>query len=169
MHLYTCEAAIASKKLRNPGGRCTSVLAGTPKKQAFSTDFDPPQLHERDTTEPHIWPNVCLADALPREPSRIVRGQPEQTAAWPKHGDASCSHGTHHTEPISVFARCNPSAKRPVHYSAQCAHGVLIRSVHTFFMTPSQVCTLFFWPFQECAHIFFSVSVSVHINFMDIF
>jgi hypothetical protein len=108
MHLYTCEAAIASKKLRNPGGRCTSVLAGTPKKQAFSTDFDPPQLHERDTTEPHIWPNVCLADALPREPSRIVRGQPEQTAAWPKHGDASCSHGTHHTEPISDFARCNP-------------------------------------------------------------
>ena len=108
MHSCTPEAAITAKTWRNPGGRCTSVLAGTPKKQAFSTVFDPPQLHERDTTEPHIWPNVCLADALPREPSRIVRAQPEQTAAWPKHGDASCSHGTHHTEPISVFVRCNP-------------------------------------------------------------
>ena len=73
---------------------CTSVLAGTPKKQAFSTVFDPPQLHERDATEQHIWPNVYLVDALPREPIRIVRARPEQTVAWPKHGDASCSHGT---------------------------------------------------------------------------
>ena len=37
---------------------------------------------------------VPAADALPREPIRMVRGQPEQTVAWPKHGDASCSHGT---------------------------------------------------------------------------
>jgi hypothetical protein len=94
MHSYTSEAAITAKILRNPGGQCTSFLAGTPKKQAFSTVFDSPQLHERDATAPHIWPNVYLADALPREPIRIVRGQPEQTAAWPKHGDASCSHGT---------------------------------------------------------------------------
>ena len=64
MHSYTSEAAIAAKILRNPGGRCTSVLASTPKKQAFSTVFDPPQQHERDATEPHIWPNVYLADAL---------------------------------------------------------------------------------------------------------
>jgi hypothetical protein len=94
MHSYTSKAAIAAKILRNPGGRCNSVLAGTPKKQAFSTVFDPPQLHERDTTEPHIWPNVYLADALLREPIRIVSAQPEQTVAWPKHADASCSHGT---------------------------------------------------------------------------
>ena len=94
MHSYTSEAAIAAKILRNPGGRCTSVLAGTPKKQAFSTVFDPPQLHERDATEAHIWLNVYLFDALSREPIRIVRAQPEQTVAWPKHGCASCSHGT---------------------------------------------------------------------------
>ena len=86
MHSCTSEAAIAAKILWNPGGRCTSVLAGTPKEQPFSTVFDPPQLHERDAAEPHIWPNVYLADALPREPIRIVRGQPEQTVAWPKHG-----------------------------------------------------------------------------------
>ena len=94
MHSHTSEAAIAAKILRYPGGRCTSVLAGTPKKQAFSTVFAPPQLHERDATEPHIWPNVYFAYAQRREPTRIVRGQPEQTLAWPKHGDASCSHGT---------------------------------------------------------------------------
>ena len=94
MHSCTSEAAIAANILWNPGGRCTSVLAGTPKKQAFSTVFDPPKLHERDATEPHIWPNVYLADALLRESIRIVRGQPEPTVAWPKHGDASCSHGT---------------------------------------------------------------------------
>ena len=45
-------------------------------------------------TEPHIWPNVYLALALPREPIRIVRAQQEQTVPWLKHGDASCSHGT---------------------------------------------------------------------------
>ena len=94
MHSYTSEAAITAKILRYPGGRCASVLAGTPK--AFSTVFDPPQLHERDAAEPHIWPNVYFAFAQPREPTRIGRGQPEQTLAcqWPKHGDASCSHGT---------------------------------------------------------------------------
>ena len=58
MHLYTSKAAIAAKILRNPGGHCTSVVADTPKKQAFSTVFDPPQLHERDATEPNIRPNV---------------------------------------------------------------------------------------------------------------
>ena len=85
MHSYTSEAAIAAKILRNPGGWCTSVLAGTPKKQAFSTVFDSPQLHERDATVPNIRPTVYLYQSLPREPSRIVRGQPEQTVAWPKH------------------------------------------------------------------------------------
>ena len=94
MHSYTSASAIAATILRNPGGRCTAVLAGTPKKQACGTAFDPSQLHERDATEPHIWPNVYLVDALPREPIRIVRARPEQTVAWPKHGDASCSHGT---------------------------------------------------------------------------
>ena len=94
MHSYTSEADITAKILRNPGGRCTSVLAGTRRKQAFSTVFDPSQLHERDATEQHIWPNVYLANALPREPIRIVRAPPDQTVAWPKHGDATCSHGT---------------------------------------------------------------------------
>ncbi len=65
-----------------------------PKKQAFSTVFDPQQVHELEATEQHIWPNVYLADAFLREPNRIVRAQPEQTVALPKHGDASCSHGT---------------------------------------------------------------------------
>ena len=94
MHSYTSEAAIEAKILRNPGGRCTSVLAGTRMKQAFSTVFDLPQLHERDATEPHIWQNVYLADALQIEPIRIVRAPPKQTVAWPKHGDVTCSHGT---------------------------------------------------------------------------
>ena len=94
MHSYTSAAAITAKILRNPGGRCTSVVAHASKKQAFSTAFDPPQLLERDATEPHIWSNVYLADAVPREPIRFVRAQPEQTVAWPKHGDASYSHGT---------------------------------------------------------------------------
>ena len=58
MHSYISVAAIAAKILRNPGGRYTSVLAGIPKKQAFSTVFDPPQLDVRDATEPRIWPNV---------------------------------------------------------------------------------------------------------------
>ncbi len=80
--------------LRNPGGRCTFVWAGTIKKQAFSTVFDPQQPLERDAVEPHIWPNVYLADELLREPIRIVRAKPEQTVAWPKHADASYSHGT---------------------------------------------------------------------------
>jgi hypothetical protein len=88
MHSYTSEADITAKILRNPGGRCTSVWAGTPEKQAFSTVFDQ-QLYLRDTTEPHIWPNVDLADTLLREPIRIVRAQPEQTVAWPTHADAS--------------------------------------------------------------------------------
>jgi hypothetical protein len=86
MRSYTSEVAIAAKILRNPGGRCTSIGAASrfhriPKKQAFSTVFDPQQLLERDATEPRIWPNVYLADALPREPIRIVRAQPEQTTA----------------------------------------------------------------------------------------
>ncbi len=58
IHSYTSEASIAAKILRNPGGLCTSLLAGTSQVEAFSTVFDPPQLHERDATEPHIWLNV---------------------------------------------------------------------------------------------------------------
>jgi hypothetical protein len=73
--------------------------APTFKKQAFSTVFDPQQLLESrwdaaEQSEPHTWPNVYVADALLREPIRIVIAQPEQTVAWPKHADASCSHGT---------------------------------------------------------------------------
>jgi hypothetical protein len=77
MHSCTSEAAIAARILRNPGGRSTSVWAGTPKKQAFSTVFDTQLPLELDATEPHIWPNVYVADALLREPIRIVRAQPE--------------------------------------------------------------------------------------------
>ncbi len=117
MHSYTSEAAIATKILRNPGGWCTSVLASTPKKQAFSTVFDPPQLHERDATEPHILPNVYLANALLREPIRIVRAQPEQTVARPKDGDASCSHGN--LSPCGI-ARCNPVSFITGHGTIQC-------------------------------------------------
>ncbi len=97
MHFHTSEAAIAAKILRNPGGRCTSVWAGTPKKQAFSDVFDPQQPLERDAKEQHFWPNVHLADALLREPIRIGRAQPdsEKTVAWPPHADASWSHGTY--------------------------------------------------------------------------
>ncbi len=94
MHSYTPEAAIAAKRwsvhLR---------WAGTPKKQEFSTIFDPQQPLERDTAEPHTWPNVYVADALLREPIRIVRAQQEQTVAWPKHANASAP---------GVFERCHP-------------------------------------------------------------
>ncbi len=93
IHSYTSEAAIITNILQNTGD-CTSVLADTPKKQAFSTVLDPPQLHEWDATELQIRMNVYLADALPREPSRIVMGQPEQMVVWPKHGDVLSSHGT---------------------------------------------------------------------------
>jgi hypothetical protein len=84
MHSNTCETAIGAKILLNPGGRCTSVFGRHPQDTAFSTVFDPPHLNERDATEPHIWPNVCLADALPIEPIRIVKAHSEQTTAWPK-------------------------------------------------------------------------------------
>jgi hypothetical protein len=57
MHSYTSEASIAAKILRIPVGQCTSVLADTRLKQAFSTVFDSPQQHNRDTTEPHLRPN----------------------------------------------------------------------------------------------------------------
>ena len=108
MPSYTSETAIAAKILRNPGCQCTSVVADTLEKEVtvFRTVFDPPQLHERDATEPHIWPNVYLADSLPSDPSKIVRGQPEQTVSWPKHGrgDASCSHGTSQVLPAASRA-----------------------------------------------------------------
>ncbi len=118
MHSYTSAAAIAANILRNPGGWCTSVLATTPKTQVFSTVFDPPQLHERDATEPHIWPDVYLAYALLREPIRIVRAQPEQTVARPKHGDVSCSHGTFllaalHTTILWVLLQVTGPSQRP--------------------------------------------------------
>ncbi len=106
---YTSEASVTAKILQNPGGRCTTVLADIPNKPAFSIIFAPPKPHERDAAEPNIRPNDYLADALPSQSSRIVTGQPEQTVAWPKHGEASCSHGTHHMEPIFMrgISRCN--------------------------------------------------------------
>jgi hypothetical protein len=106
MRSYTSEASIAAKILRNPFGRCTSVLADTPLKQAFSTVFDPSQQHDRDATEPRVRLNVYLANVLSREPSRIVRGQREQTVAWPKHVGASCSYGT--------FLHAASRAERPL-------------------------------------------------------
>jgi hypothetical protein len=109
MHSYTSEAGIAAQILRYPGGR------STPKKQAYSTVFDPPQLPERDATEPQIWPNVYLADALLREPMRIVRAQPEQTVAWPKHADASCSQL--HMETFARRVRALPS--REIYYRSK--------------------------------------------------
>ncbi len=107
MQSYTSGTAITTKLLRNLVGRCTSILAN-PKKQAFSTVFD---RHSYTTgtlqtrTEQHIRLNAYLADLLPSEPS-IASGQPEQTVAWPKHGDgASCSHRTFH----HVASRALPS------------------------------------------------------------
>jgi hypothetical protein len=93
-----------------------------PQETGFSIIFAAPKLHERDATEPNIRPNVYRADALPSESSRIIRGQPEQTVAWPKHGDASYSHGTHHTEPISMrgISRCNPVDLLHVTGPSQC-------------------------------------------------
>ena len=79
-------------------------LGRHPKKQAFGTVFDPQQPLERDATEPHIWPNVYLADALLREPVRIIRAQLEQTLAWPKHADVSGSHGTLSVRPAGSSA-----------------------------------------------------------------
>ena len=73
---------------------CTSFLADTHPKQASSTVFDPPQVSDADARERHIQPKVYIHDALPEEPSGIGTAQPEQTIAWPKHGDASRSHGT---------------------------------------------------------------------------
>ena len=94
-------------------------MAGTPKKQPFSTVFDHPQLHERDATEAHMWPNVYLADALPREPMRIVRGQREQTVAWPKHGSALAGEVTHrdHMETFSLRHRTLQS--REIYYRSR--------------------------------------------------
>jgi hypothetical protein len=97
MHSYASETTVTAKILQNPGGQCTTVLADICKKQAFSIIFAPPKLHQRDATEPNTRLNVYLAEAPPSDSSRIVRGQPEQTVAWPKHGNASCnscSHGT---------------------------------------------------------------------------
>jgi hypothetical protein len=90
-----------------------------PKKQAFSTVFAPQQLHERDATEPHIWPNVCLADAPLRETLKIVRAQTEQMVAWPKHAVALCSHGTFHPAgscaAIPLLEITGPSRKGVAH------------------------------------------------------
>jgi hypothetical protein len=93
-HSYIQGPAIAAKILWKPDGVCTSFLADTPPKQASSTVFDPPQVSDADATEPHIRPKVYIRDALPEEPSGIGTAHAEQTIAWPKHGDASRSHGT---------------------------------------------------------------------------
>ena len=61
----------------------------TPRNRRSASSLPPPKLHERDATEPNIRPNVYLADALLNESSRFVRGKPEQTVAWPKHGGVS--------------------------------------------------------------------------------
>ncbi len=81
MHLCLSKVAITAKVLRNPVGHCTSILTDSALHnvtQALSAVFDLQQLDDRDTTDPH---NVYLADAMPRERSRFVRAQREQTAA----------------------------------------------------------------------------------------
>ena len=77
-----------------PDGVCTAFPADTPPKQASSTVFDPPQVSDADATEPHIRPKVYIRNALQEETSGIGTAHAEQTTAWPKHGDASRSHGT---------------------------------------------------------------------------
>ena len=80
--------------MRKPDGVCTSFLADTPPKQASRTVFDPLLVSDADAKEPHIRPKVYIRHALPEEPSGIGTAHAEQTIAWPKHGDASRSHGT---------------------------------------------------------------------------
>ena len=41
MHLYTSKAALAAKILRNPGSRCTSVWAGTPRNRRLVLSLTP--------------------------------------------------------------------------------------------------------------------------------
>ncbi len=93
-HSYVHGPAIAAKILWTTYGVCTAFLADTPPKQASSTVFDPPQVSNSDAREQHIQPKVYICDALTEEPSGIGTAHPEQTIAWPKHGDASRSHGT---------------------------------------------------------------------------
>jgi hypothetical protein len=68
-----------------------------------------PSLTPRSyTSGTQIRPNVYLADALPREPSRVVRGpsgQPGWTVTGPKHGNASCSHKTFLSAHIKLSLR----------------------------------------------------------------
>ena len=69
MHSYTSEAAIAAKILRNPGGLCTSVLAGTPKKQAFSTVFESltPRSYTSGTLQRRIFGRMFILPMHCRE------------------------------------------------------------------------------------------------------
>ncbi len=97
---------------------CSSFLADTPPKPASSTVFDPPQVNDADATEPHIRPKVYILDALPpaEEPSGIGTAHAEQTIAWPKHGNASRSHGT--------FLHASPQRRRAlrplkIHYMSR--------------------------------------------------
>jgi hypothetical protein len=94
-------------------------LGRHPKKEAFGTVFDPQQPLERDATEPHIWPNVYLADALLREPIRIIRVQLGQTLAWPKHADVSGSHGTLSVRPAGSSANIPRYLSRSIYYMSR--------------------------------------------------
>ena len=78
MHLYTCEEAIAAKILRNPGGRCTSVLAGTRKKQAFNTvlttrRYTSWMLQSRIFGRMFILPMHCRENQLESSELRQIR------------------------------------------------------------------------------------------------
>ncbi len=81
--------------------------AGILKKQAFSTVFDPHHLLEPDATERHIWPNVYVADALLREPIRIVRAQPALRADGSMAQTCRCVVFTWNLAP-GVFERFHP-------------------------------------------------------------
>ena len=83
-------------------------MANTPQIQAQSTVFDPPQVHNRDASEPHVQPSVYLTDALLEESTGICTGSTVQRGACPKHGDAACSHGS--------FLHVASQKPLPIHY-----------------------------------------------------
>ena len=89
----------------------------------FSNTLSSFPLHELDATVPNIRPTVYLYQSLPREPSRIVRGQPEQMIAWPKHCVMSrftwnlSPMRSVHMEPFSLLLRALES--REIYYMSR--------------------------------------------------
>ena len=104
MHSDTSEATIAVKVLLNPGDWCTTVLAGTLKKQVFSrTVFDPGSytsgiLHSRIFGRMYILLLHCRVNQVQLSEgsqSRLLHG-PNMAAATMRRD---------HIEPFSLRLR----------------------------------------------------------------